>query len=224
MLRTPLTTILGSVELLAEEVEAIEDPDLRSRLSRFTAVISRGARRQQALVEDLLALTSIDGGQGLGHQCLADLVVVIENSVAEHQSAAAAGGVRLIADTTARPLLVAANERWVSRALDCLISNAVKFTPAHGLVEVTAGEEEGRAWLEVSDTGPGIPPDEVDRIFGRFYRGQVAVAAEKQGAGLGLAIARSVLESSGGSLVVMQQDHGARLRMESARGVGHAVR
>ncbi len=114
-LRTPLTSILGSAELLAEEVEAIEDPDLRSRLSRFTAMISRGARRQQALVEDLLALTSIDGGDGLGHQCLADLVVVVENSVDEHQPAAAAGGVRLVADTTALPLLVAANETWLSR-------------------------------------------------------------------------------------------------------------
>ena len=212
-LRTPLTSILGSAEMLAEEIERIEDDVLRRRLERHSASITRGARRQMTLVEDLLTLTSIDrGAVGIsGH--LADLLVVVENSVHTYLPRAAAAGIELRSDASSLPVLVRADEGWLGRAVDCLVSNAVKFTPPGGAVHVAAGEEDGVAWLEVSDTGPGIEVDESERIFHRLYRGRAAVAAEKPGAGVGLAIARSVVESCGGALVVVADPAGARLRI-----------
>jgi PAS domain S-box-containing protein len=212
-LRTPLTSILGSAEILAEEVERIDDEVLRGRLERHSAAITRGARRQMTLVEDLLTLTSIDrGAVGVsGH--LADLLVVVENTVHTYLPRATAAGLELRSDHSALPVLVRADEGWLGRAVDCLVSNALKFTPPGGAVHVGAGEDDGLAWLEVSDTGPGIELDESEHVFRRLYRGRAAVAAEKPGAGIGLAIARSVVESCGGTLVVIADPAGARLRI-----------
>jgi len=215
-LRTPLTSVIGGAEMLAGEVEAIADPELKARLARFTSMILRGARRQHALVEDLLALTSVDRGGVVGQADLADLMVVLENAVHEYAPVAAAAGVTLTADASGLPILVRADERWLGRAVDCLVSNAVKFTPDGGRVEVAAGCGPGTAWLEVSDTGPGIPEEERERIFGRLSRGSAAIADQVPGAGLGLAIARSVVEASGGTLVVVpprEGEAGARLRL-----------
>ncbi|MBA2956595.1 PAS domain S-box protein [Nocardioides sp. MAH-18] len=215
-LRTPLTSVIGGAEMLAEEVEAIEDPVLKERLSRYTSMIARGARRQHALVEDLLALTSVDRGEASGAGDLADLMVVVENVVHDYGPAARTAGLTLVADATGLPILVRADERWLNRAVDCLVANAVKFTPAGGTVEVSAGWASGGAWLEVADTGPGIPQEERERIFGRLSRGAAAIAGEVPGAGLGLPIARSVVESCGGQLVVVPPEPGevgARLRM-----------
>lgn len=215
-LRTPLTSVIGGAEMLADEVEAIADPELKERLSRYTAMILRGARRQHALVEDLLALTSVDRGGITGPGELADLMVVVENVVHDFGPAARAAGVSLTSDASGLPILVRADERWLGRAVDCLVSNAVKFTPAGGHVGVAAGLSAGEVWLEVSDSGPGIPEEERERIFGRLSRGSAAIAGEVPGAGLGLAIARAVVEASGGTLTVVPTPlgaPGARLRM-----------
>jgi signal transduction histidine kinase len=222
-LRTPLTSILGSAEMLDEEIERIEDEVLRHRLERHSASITRGARRQMTLVEDLLTLTSIDrGAVGVsGH--LADLLVVVENTVHTYLPRAVAAGLDLRADISSVPVLVRANEGWLGRAVDCLVSNALKFTPPGGAVHVAAGEEDGVAWLEVSDTGPGIEVDESERVFHRLYRGRAAVAAEKPGAGVGLAIARSVVESCGGALVVVADPAGARLRIALPAASAHGA-
>lgn len=215
-LRTPLTSIIGSAEMLADEVERIEDPELKKRLGRYTGMIVRGARRQHALVEDLLTLTSVDRGDARGSSDLADLMVVVENAVHDFGPAARAAGLSLTADVSGLPILVRADERWLGRAVDCLVANAVKFTPEGGAIEISAGWGGGTVWLEVVDTGPGIPEEERERIFGRLSRGSAAIANEVPGAGLGLAIARSVVESSGGTLAAVPPEPGragARLRM-----------
>lgn len=212
-LRTPLTSILGSAEMLADEVAAVDDPDLRDRLSRLTGMILRGAQRQHDLVEDLLTLTSVDRGEAVLGDCVSDLTVVIENVVHEHRAAAVAAGVDLRADATDVPILVRADEHWLARAIDPLVANAVKFTPRGGRAEITAGWGPGEAWLEVTDTGPGIPETEWEQVFDRLHRGAAAVEGEVQGAGLGLAIARSVVQASGGTLAVVPSNEGARLRM-----------
>jgi two-component system, LuxR family, sensor kinase FixL len=215
-LRTPLTAIIGGAEMLADEVERIEDPALRERLAGYTSMIVRGARRQHALVEDLLALTSVDRGEVRGSGYLADVRVVVENAVHDHGPSARAAGLDLTTDANGLPLLVRADERWLGRAVDCLVSNAVKFTPRGGVVAISAGWGDGTVWLEVTDTGPGIAEEERERVFGRLSRGSAAVRGEVPGAGLGLAIARSVVEASGGTLVVvppMPGETGARLRM-----------
>ncbi|WP_243058251.1 PAS domain-containing sensor histidine kinase [Nocardioides sp. SR21] len=212
-LRTPLTSILGSAEMLADEVAAVDDPDLRDRLSWLTGMILRGAQRQHDLVEDLLTLTSVDRGEADRGDCVTDLTVVIENVVHEYRAAAVAVGVDLLAETSDVPILVRADEHWLTRAIDPLVANAVKFTPRGGRAVITAGWTPGEVWLEVADTGPGIPEEEWEQVFDRLHRGAAAVEAEVPGAGLGLAIARSVVHASGGTLAVVPSREGARLRM-----------
>lgn len=212
-LRTPLAAIIGSAELLADEVDTIADPELKDRLSRLTAMILRGAERQHALVDDLLTLTSVDRGEVHQPGGLTDLMVVVENAVHEYQPAAVAAGVELVAESSEVPIMVRAEEHWLARAVDPLVANAVKFTPAGGCVVVSAGWAPGEVWLEVADTGPGIPEEEREQVFERLHRGAAAVEGEVQGAGLGLAIARSVVQASGGTLAVVPSAQGARLRM-----------
>jgi signal transduction histidine kinase len=143
-------------------------------------------------------------------------MVVVEDVLHDRAAQADAAGVALATEGGGLPTLVRADERWLSRALDCLVANAVKFTPAGGRALVRVGSTADEVWVEVADTGPGIPEDEREQVFRRLYRGRAAVSGEVAGAGLGLAIARSVVEASGGTLVVVPHrdgEPGATLRM-----------
>ena len=212
-LRTPLTSILGSVELLADEVAGIQDDELRVRLERYTAMITRGAQRQLHLVEDLLTVTAIDGSSVGQRHAMADLRVVIENVIHDYQRRAEAVGLTLTADTHGIPILVRGEERWLERALECVVSNAVKFTPPGGSIETRVTRNSDLAWVDVADTGPGIPAHEAAQVFDRLYRGQYAIDEAKQGAGLGLAIARSIIEDLGGELNIVPQQRGSCFRI-----------
>jgi two-component system phosphate regulon sensor histidine kinase PhoR len=97
-------------------------------------------------------------------------------------------------------LLALADEAQLTRALGNLVHNAIKFAPAGGRVWVRAAPAEADVAIEVGDTGPGIPPADLPRIFERFYRGDRARAGS--GTGLGLAIAKHVVEAHGGTLTV----------------------
>jgi two-component system phosphate regulon sensor histidine kinase PhoR len=212
-LRTPLTSILGSAELLEDGIARIEDADLRRQHAHLTDVITRAVHRELALVEDLLTMTSIDHGLVGTGSVRTDVQVLVESVVDAWRARARAVEVDLVTDVAGLSVFVSGSERWLWRALDCLLSNAVKFTPAGGTVTVRAGVHEDLARVEVSDTGPGIPDDEVDDVFGRLYRGTAAVRSQVQGAGLGLAIARSIAESHGGSLTLEQHSPSCTFRL-----------
>lgn len=216
-LRTPLTAILGSAELLVEDLDDVDDAALRERLARYAAMIVRGARRELALVEDLLALTVVESG-GLSSQGrTSDLRTVATTAAEQWSDRAESARVVITTDLGATTSPVRADTTWVRRAVDCLVSNAVKFTPAGGSVLVRTGGGDDAAWLEVRDTGPGIAASEEERVFDRLYRGPDAIRDEKPGAGLGLAIARSIVTSFGGTVGVVPQESGACLRMTLPR-------
>ncbi len=89
----------------------------------------------------------------------------------------------------------------------------MKFTPRGGSVETRVARDSDHAWVDVADTGPGIPAHEATQVFDRLYRGQHAIDEAKQGAGLGLAIARSIIEDLGGELHIVAQQSGTCLRI-----------
>lgn len=212
-LRTPLTSILAGVELLEDAIDRVEDPALHGHLAHLAGVIGRGAQRERALVEDLLVMTSIDQ-QVIGtYGARTDIVTVVKDVVGAWRARAEACGVRLSTDAGAETLFVSGSELWLGRCLDYLVSNAVKFTPADGHVVVRVGSADGLAWVDVSDTGPGIPDAEAETVFNRLYRGSSAIASEVQGTGLGLAIARSIAESHGGTLTLEQHTSGCVFRL-----------
>jgi signal transduction histidine kinase len=108
------------------------------------------------------------------------------------------------------PAPTLADERWMHQVVTNLLSNALKFTPAGGTVTISTREDGASAVLEVEDTGVGIPPDELPRIFDRFWRGQAA--AQTSGSGIGLAVAAELVWAHGGTLTAASEP-GAGTRM-----------
>jgi two-component system OmpR family sensor kinase len=191
-LRTPLTAISGHARML-DDWALEEDPE---RARRSVGAIRREAGKMQNLVESLLALTRGDEGAGLevGRH---DLAAVAEEA-ARAACAAADGKVSVEYVRPEGEVLAAFDRDRVLQAATILLENAVKYTPQGGSVEVRLREEDGGAALEVSDTGVGIPEDELPLVFERFHRTDPSRA--DGGAGLGLSIARQIAESHGGEI------------------------
>jgi len=202
-LRTPLTSIAGYVELLREGGAG----EVSDGVDRMLAVVERNTVRLRVLIEDLLALSKVEDGAPRGvHQPVA-LGDLVRDVVAQHRGAAGDGGLVLDVEVDLDAELVGAlqvhgDAASLRRAVSGLVSNAVKFTPTGGRVSVRARAEDDHAVVEVVDTGIGIPEAEQGGLFTRFFRATNATALEVPGAGLGLAIARSVVEHHDGRVLI----------------------
>ncbi len=203
-LRTPLTSIAGYVEMVRDG----DGGQLPPGADAMLAVVDRNTTRLQGLIEDLLTLSRIESGTFRVSR--ADVVVtdVLALAVECIRPAADSGGVALHAagvdssDAEAEGVVVHADPVQVERALLNLVSNAVKFTPPGGRVDVSVRAEGDWVVVEVADTGIGIPAAEQDALFSRFFRASNATALAIPGTGLGLMIVRTVVELHGGELQV----------------------
>ena len=172
------------------------------RVSAGLTIIERNAVRLRELVEDLLTLSAYDAeAVRLDRQ-----PVSLDELVAESQqsltSLASEKGVdlRLVSARGLPPVL--ADRAHLERVVDNLLGNAVKFTRAGGQVTVRVTSEDDQVVLAVTDTGIGIPAEEQDQLFARFFRSSLSVRDEIQGVGLGLALVRTVVEWHGGTVQV----------------------
>jgi len=193
-LRTPLTSISGHARML-DEWALEEDPE---RAKRSVNAIRREAGRMRNLVEALLALTRGDEGAGLeiGRH---DLAAVAEEA-AQAARDAADGKVSVECFSPKSEVTATFDRDRVLQVASILLDNAVKYTPGGGSVTVEVRDEDDLAALEVSDTGAGIPEDQLPLVFERFHR--VDPSRADGGAGLGLSIARQIAESHGGEVRV----------------------
>ncbi len=191
-LRTPLTAILGYVELLLGEDEAGHDEH-----GRHLEVVERNARRLLRLVGDLLFAAQVEAGSLLLEPGTVDLPQLVREALAPAQAQARQRGVELTAELAPLAPCVGDRDR-IAQVLDNLVSNALKFTPPEGRVTLRLTAENGTARLDVEDSGLGIPPDEIPRLFDRFYRASNATARAVPGAGLGLTIVRAIVEGHDG--------------------------
>jgi signal transduction histidine kinase len=207
-LRTPLTSIRGYLELLLEG----EGGPLTPEQQRFLGIVDRNSRRLLGLVGDLLFLAQIDAGKLTIELEPVSLADVVDECVESAQAVAEARELELAASTDDVPELLGDGAR-LAQVLDNLISNALKFTPSGGRVEVRLQTVGREAVLEVEDNGLGIAGTEQPRLFDRFFRSSVATERAIPGSGLGLAIAKAIVE----------RHHGA-ITLESAEGVGTTVR
>jgi signal transduction histidine kinase len=205
-LRTPLTSIRGYVELLEDE------GGLSDEQRRFLAVVDRNSARLLELVGDLLFLAQADAGRLEFQRQPVDLGTIVAEAIESSLPAALEKRIELRADVEAMPRLQGDRAR-LAQVLDNLVSNALKFTPAGGHVIVRLRTASGSALLEVSDTGRGLPAEEQDRLFERFFRSSRAAEDAIPGTGLGLAIAKTIVER-----------HGGRISLESAVDDGTTVR
>jgi signal transduction histidine kinase len=196
-LRTPLTSISGYVELLRDP----ETGQMTSAQSRMLEVIGRNARRLRELVEDILTLSRIESGEFHSALDRVDLAEVVSRAVAVAGPVAAKASVGLHCDVRG-PLPALGDGAQLDRVLANLLSNAVKFTPPEGTVTIRADRQDDQVALIVADTGMGIPHDEQQALFARFFRATNAISQAIPGTGLGLAIVRTIIDNHGGSIAV----------------------
>jgi signal transduction histidine kinase/CHASE3 domain sensor protein len=207
-LRTPLTSIRGYLELVLDG----EAGELNEDQARFLAIAQRNADQLLRLVGDLLFVARVDVGKLALEHGEVDLAAVAFEAVEAARPLADARGSTLHLAVEPMPRLWGDQAR-LAQLLDNLISNAIKFSGERGRVEVTTERVNGNATISVSDNGIGIPTHEVERLFDRFFRSSSARSQAIPGTGLGLTIARAIVEGHGGSITI-----------ESHEGVGTTFR
>ena len=197
-LRTPLTAILAFVETL--ETGAMEDPESSQR---FLSIIRKNASRMQGLIDDILELTAIEGGNVQLRARPLALHAIVDDVCASFAAKASAHSVSLV-NNVAREVMVYADERRLEQMLTNLIDNGIKFSREGGTVKISHEPGE-RDRVLVEDNGDGIPAQHLERLFERFYRVDRARSREMGGTGLGLAIVKHLALLHGGEVTVTSE-------------------
>ena len=204
-LKTPLTAIRGFAETLQSEIPS-DAPH-----AKFAHTIRSNAERMQNLIDDLLDLSKIESGGWTPVPEAVDVAAVAGEVAASYRDEAAQRGSTIEVDVSAAATL-RADRVAIRQILGNLVENAVRYTPSGGAVTIFARPDESGVIVGVRDTGTGIPPEHLSRVFERFYRVDPARSRAEGGTGLGLAIVRHLVEAHGGSV-----------RAESSPGNGTTV-
>ena len=186
-LHTPLTVIQGNLEGMLDGVYPADEANLRSLLAE-SVMLSR-------LVEDLQTLALAESGALKMKKEPTDLGMLIRDTAAAFQPQADYAGVMLIVEAADDLPWLELDPARLRQVLNNLFANALRYTPSGGVVSIHCIQDDGQAFIEVRDTGPGIPAEELAHIFERFYK-----STDSGGMGLGLAIAKHLVEAHGGML------------------------
>lgn len=195
-LRTPLTSIVGHLELAADA------PGAPPEVARHLDVAARNADRLLALVGDLLTAAATRGGDLEPARDDVDLAAVVDEAVTAIAPLAASAGLRLDRSTPPGGAPVRGDATMLRQVVDNVLSNAVNYSDAGGAVTAAVEQADGGAsvLLLVRDEGIGIAPDDVERVFNRFYRAPAVRQGTRHGTGLGLHVCRRVVEAHGGTI------------------------
>lgn len=204
--KTPLTTISGFLTVMLDG----DTGPLNSQQMKFLSIAKSASKRLSGLVSDLLDLSRLEGGAKM-EPAPVDLGRLAAESVENHQPAAAEAGKTLTSEAPESLPKAMGDERWLHLVLDNLVSNAIKFTKPGGRVRVKVQDKGEFIMVSVSDDGIGIPPEDREKVFERFYRAGNRAEVNAPGTGLGLAIAREVVDK-----------HGGKIWLESELGKGTA--
>jgi two-component system OmpR family sensor kinase len=198
-LRTPLTSIRGYSEMLRRgAAESPADGDLARRR------IEEESIRMTGLVDDMLVLARLDQGRPLEVEPI-DLQAIASDAVADARVVAPQRDINL---TTSGPVVVNGDDTRLRQVLGNLVRNALVHTPPQTPIDVWLSTEDSIAKLSVTDHGPGLPADDIDRIFEPFYRADPSRSRDSGGAGLGLSIVSAVVTAHGGHVKVRQTEGG----------------
>ena len=199
-LRTPLNAIIGFSEVLSERMFG----EVNAKQAEYLADILESGQHLLSLINDILDLSKIEAGRMELEPTDFDLPTAIENTLILVRERAHRRGIALEHTVDERLGMICADERKVKQVLLNLLSNALKFTPEGGQINVRAEVQNGAAEISVTDTGVGIAPEDQEVVFEEFR--QVGTASKKvEGTGLGLAISRKFIELHGGRIWVESQ-------------------
>src|SRR5215510_7910284 len=210
-LRTPMASIQEGTHLLLDEIPGPLSQEQRTTLR----IMADSSRRLITLISTILDLSKMEAGMMEYRIVPTDLKRVTDMSVNKIRLLADAKHVQLVVEAPAQRVWVKADAIRIEQVLDNLLSNALKFSPEGGIVktQMKADQKAGVLEVAVSDVGPGIPADELPHIFERFYQGSTKSKHSTPGSGLGLALAKKVVEA-----------HGGRIWIESEVKKGSTVR
>jgi two-component system OmpR family sensor kinase len=202
-LRTPLTVLRGELEV------ALRRPRTPEEYARVLRISLEEAERLSRLAEDLMTLTRSEAGGQRLQLAEGDLAERARHAVSRLSGQAQGKEIEIVGPVS-EMVRAEFDPDLMDRVLGNLLSNAIKFTPVGGRVEVRVQEEGDRVALQVTDTGPGIPPDQLDRVFDRFFRIDEARTwgGETSGTGLGLAIVKAIVDLHGGEVVASNNTGG----------------
>ncbi len=212
-LRTPLNAVIGFADMISQETFG---PIGNPRYAGYGRDIETAGRHLLSLINDVLDLSRLASGRQIVEDEAIDLAELIDSCASWARAASRRRIVSLDIDIGVDTLLVRCDGRAIRQVLINLISNAVKFTPDDGKVDVALHwRPRSPIVIEVSDNGIGMSPSEVTRAFEPFFRGGGAYRRRIEGAGLGLSIARGLVELHGGSLTLTSAEGvGTKLRLE----------
>lgn len=203
-LRRPIGAVQTTLRVVLEGAAGgLEDPT-----RQLVARAEKRVDELSQLTDDLLALSRAREAGAAVEDAPVDLAALVAEAVADQAARAAAGGVD-VSLTTPAGLLVLGDGDGLRQLVGNLLANAIRYTPRGGRVVVSLAEAAAGAWLEVADSGIGIPPEDQARVFDEFFRAANAREFARDGTGLGLAIVRAVVDR-----------HGGELQVESAPGTG----
>lgn len=207
-LKTPLTTIREGSELLSEEIPG----ELTSQQREVVDLLRQNSLQLQKLIEDLLTYNTATRNAVLDLQPLR-LDELVNEVVAEYKLSLMAR--RLWFELNLAEVSVVADREKLRIIIDNLLSNAVKFSPNQGRIKISISSDAGYAVLDVQDQGPGIAPEQQEKIFEAFYQGAAAYTSHVNGTGLGLSIVWEYLHAHGGMIEVIDDDlAGAHMRIQ----------
>jgi len=199
-LQTPLASIRAILEALADGV--VDEPQT---IRRYLQTAQRDVRALSALIDDLFQMAQLDAGGLPLDRAESSLTDLISDTLESFSALAAQQSVRLAGDADPNIDPVFMDTQRIGRVLNNLVGNALRHTPAGGQVTITARRTGSGVEICVSDTGEGIRAEDLPHLFERFYRGEKSRSRRSGGAGLGLAIARGIVEAHGGSMRVVSE-------------------
>jgi two-component system phosphate regulon sensor histidine kinase PhoR len=203
-LRTPLTAIKGYAEAL------LDDPNDADAREKFLDIIHRHATRMERLVKDLLRLARLDAGQEAVELVPCDIEGLLRGIANDFEPIAAQKQQTIETKVSPEAVTLQTDAAKLHDIARNLVENAVNYTPDGGAIDVSASVKEGRFQLTVSDTGHGIAPDDLARVFERFYRVDKS-RTRPGGTGLGLSIVKHLVQVLDGEVTASNQAGGGAL-------------
>ena len=200
-LKTPLTAMRGYIETLRMPEVALD----AERRDRYFETIDRETRRLERIVKDLLDLARYEHGGVVLQRRVFDIERLFNNVVGRHEREAHTKAVTTRIEVDPQADQVVADPDRIEQAIENLVANALRHTPAGGTITLRAAHADGISTLTVTDSGAGIAPEHLPHVFERFYKVDASRAAESTGSGLGLSITKAIIERHGGTISVTSQ-------------------
>lgn len=197
-LRTPLTSISNAATILMKGKLSKSDTDPREK--ELIQIVIKNVERQTRMVGDLLDVSKIEAGVMPVYIEHLDIVPIIEEVGRSFQELALEKNITLEVESGVKASIVAIDPEHTRRIVANLLTNAIKFTPEAGKIKIAIKDEVREVVVLVSDTGPGIPKEEMGKLFSKFYRASEVTARQRGGTGLGLMICKGLVEAQGGKI------------------------